>query len=1094
MDAWGTWNEPNLQQFYKGSKSHYVDVILPTIVRAVNDADPNAFVVVGETSSSKNRHLSWLPDMLRSVNGQFDAISHHVYDGGDSCSGRVGDMDKLRGRLIDWGFGSYPVWITETGLNEPESRKSAFLTCFYDTMLARDWWAKTFWYRFEHEENWGLVDAAGRPNQTYSTYKDFIRSRTGAAPATPQPREPRGPDEDRRPRFRWEQVDRARSYRLIVQQVDGDVVVKTEVIGTSYVPQQDLSPDVSYLWTVAARTGNGLGPSSRPVTFVVGGGAAEWERDDFEGLFMGPLHRQNGWFSSGASPQVVLDPSRGQVLMIDPFGTKSVSVSKDVPDQHSGQHMLEFDVRVTGASQASMAKIELKTNANNGWDRKFQVYFGSSMRVNYSRTGAAATFVPATQMGRWYRIRLEMNMNTGLLDVWVDESLGASDLPMHPGPITGLSLTGWNRAGAVYLDNLLGVSRTSPLSIRISAPNPGAIVSGTANVIAEASASVTRVEFYVDGALQRTDTAAPFDFAWDTTSNPLPPPNHAIDLGYYFVEWKNPPDFDTARAEVAEYTSLYYASRSSYVSDLTPAQWKPQLAQSLANARAEGNKIHLAMDSESLWDHILDVAGPYWGEVVRIEIEDEPNLTRTQTEAMIRRLETKIAARGLARKPMGFVYVYTVLLPDAVNAAGLDWVGIEAYLDFPGSSDSLQNVAAMNAHLERNMARVPAGKDIVLVTMAYDRNGNWRNIDTLRDLQTPIYLKAYDDPRVISINMFSYTRAGGTRDHPELTTAHRLIGEHTLGATIAGAGNGLRTLTVRAYDALGNEVTDRAVVTVFNTVSGPTLTPTVTPTPTATSTPSATPTLGITPSSTPTPTGPGPSPSATPTEPSSPTPLPSATATRTPIAPSPTPTPTRTSPPSPTRTPTPTPIPPAWEQDGFDGLATGSLNGQNGWRAGQASPRVIVFGAGKVLEVDPGAGRTISIGKNVPNQAAGRQRLEFDVRVSGASEASLAKIEVQTHPSGGWDKKFQVYFGSSMRVNYSKSGGAVTIVPATVSGRWYHIAFEIDLDGNQLHVWVDGQVVASGIRMHPGPIRSLGISGWDRDGSVLLDNLLGRGW
>jgi hypothetical protein len=333
--------------------------------------------------------------------------------------------------------------------------------------------------------------------------------------------------------------------------------------------------------------------------------------------------------------------------------------------------------------------------------------------------------------------------------------------------------------------------------------------------------------------------------------------------------------------------------------------------------------------------------------------------------------------------------------------------------------------------------------------------------------------------------MFSYTRLGGTRDHPELRTPHQLIGERILDLSIPDAGNGPRTIRVVAYDAGGGRVSDRITVLVRNpaTTSTPSPTPVPTLTQTGTLEPSNTPVITLT--STPDITWtPSPSVSPTVTQPSP---------TRTPII-TPTSTSTPTIPPSNTPTSSPTPLPVVWEDDTFDRLAIGPLNGQNGWRAVRDSPQVIPFaGMGNVLKVNPGPDRTIIIGKDVPDQGAGRHIFEFDVMVSGASEASLAKIEVQTNPNAGWDKKFQVYFGSSMRINYNRSGGAQTIVSSTGSGRWYHIRFELDLNTGNVDVWVDGSLAASGIPMHPGPIISLSISGWDRAGEVYLDNLLGSG-
>src|SRR3990172_614711 len=190
-----------------------------------------------------------------------------------------------------------------------------------------------------------------------------------------------------------------------------------------------------------------------------------------------------------------------------------------------------------------------------------------------------------------------------------------------------------------------------------------------------------------------------------------------------------------------------------------------------------------------------------------------------------------------------------------------------------------------------------------------------------------------------------------------------------------------------------------------------------------------------------------------------------------------------------------------WEDDPFDNLVLGLLDGQSGWgRAApdRASPVVttdpIAPSRGQVLEIDAAPDETIVMGKDVPDQTSGRHIFSVWVKVTGtATQPSVAKIEIGTDPSTGWTKKFQLYFGSSMRVNYSPSGAAAIIVPDTISGRWYYISADIDLDTNLLDVWVDGQPMASNIPIHPGPITDLGISGWDRgdDSAVLLDYLKG---
>jgi leucyl aminopeptidase len=80
------------------------------------------------------------------------------------------------------------------------------------------------------------------------------------------------------------------------------------------------------------------------------------------------------------------------------------------------------------------------------------------------------------------------------------------------------------RLAAAYMAELakggLGSSDTTPPTTSITSPASGATVSGTVTVTASASdnVGVTRVEFFVDGALQTSDTTSPYSFAWNTTA------------------------------------------------------------------------------------------------------------------------------------------------------------------------------------------------------------------------------------------------------------------------------------------------------------------------------------------------------------------------------------------------------------------------------------------------------------------------------------------------------------------------------------------------------------------------------------------------
>ncbi len=65
-----------------------------------------------------------------------------------------------------------------------------------------------------------------------------------------------------------------------------------------------------------------------------------------------------------------------------------------------------------------------------------------------------------------------------------------------------------------------GGGDTQAPAVSITAPLNGATVSGTVSVTATASdnVGVTKVEFYLDGALQSTDTTSPYSWSWDSTT------------------------------------------------------------------------------------------------------------------------------------------------------------------------------------------------------------------------------------------------------------------------------------------------------------------------------------------------------------------------------------------------------------------------------------------------------------------------------------------------------------------------------------------------------------------------------------------------
>lgn len=303
----------------------------------------------------------------------------------------------------------------------------------------------------------------------------------------------------------------------------------------------------------------------------------------------------------------------------------------------------------------------------------------------------------------------------------------------------------------------------------------------------------------------------------------LPPANHPINLGYYFVD---KPVWGDYNDSVNCYTDTYYVlvkEGSQCDSADTAPLWLPKMRQQLADANARNKNLHVNLhlrDAElasivgqsvqfsSVFQQALDALTPYWYRITRIELEDEPEWGANQTDAIARAFNGELDIRGLPHKPLGIVLHRSGLFrPDGpgfvnpLNATELQWIGVEAYMctpdvncagsDTQGSADPATNTANLNAFLTDAKDRIRnAGKDIVLVMQAYTRNGTWDNyVPLVVEMQRTTYLQAYNDPRVGAILMFAYARPTGTKDHPELKVPHMEIARALYGILPPGCGS-----------------------------------------------------------------------------------------------------------------------------------------------------------------------------------------------------------------------------------------------------------------------------------------------------------------
>ena len=109
----------------------------------------------------------------------------------------------------------------------------------------------------------------------------------------------------------------------------------------------------------------------------------------------------------------------------------------------------------------------------------------------------------------------------GASPVDVASQTSATITGLDPAHAYYFAITAYNSAGVESpYSNIVTIAELTPPTVSISSPANNATASGTVSVTANATdnVGVTRVEFYVNGVLQATDTATPYLYSWNSSA------------------------------------------------------------------------------------------------------------------------------------------------------------------------------------------------------------------------------------------------------------------------------------------------------------------------------------------------------------------------------------------------------------------------------------------------------------------------------------------------------------------------------------------------------------------------------------------------
>jgi MYXO-CTERM domain-containing protein len=192
---WGLWNEPNLGDFFEGTRQQWIDRVIVEGIQGIKAGCPTCQVLGPELASIGNDYWVWLDDVLKQLKAKglmFDAITWHIYatfielkptwacwdgdlflhklDQHRVCFGIHIGL-SVREVLLQNGLGSLPVWITETGKTAhggnaaEEADQLSFYRRVLEEQLKRPWWTHTFFYEIVDDnaiaDKWGMAVRTG---------------------------------------------------------------------------------------------------------------------------------------------------------------------------------------------------------------------------------------------------------------------------------------------------------------------------------------------------------------------------------------------------------------------------------------------------------------------------------------------------------------------------------------------------------------------------------------------------------------------------------------------------------------------------------------------------------------------------------------------------------------------------------------------------------------------------------------------------------------------------------------------------------------------------------------------------------------------